>query len=61
MNPDNPPLPRHTPVVRCIVCTKKIGPSEEHVKTLHQGMQYIVCCVSCAEKFRKEPQLYTVT
>lgn len=57
---DVPFLPADEPTVRCKVCAKKMGPSEERVQILHQGLEYIVCCASCAEKFRREPQLYTV-
>jgi YHS domain-containing protein len=45
----------------CKVCAKKIGMSEERVGVWHHGSEYIVCSASCAEKFRSEPQLYTVT
>jgi YHS domain-containing protein len=54
-------FPTDEPTIRCKVCTKKIQPSEERTKVFHGGVEYIVCCPSCAEKFRREPQLYTVT
>lgn len=53
-------LPPEEPTVRCKVCAKKIGPAEERVQILHHGLEYVVCCASCAEKFRREPPLYTV-
>ena len=53
-------LPEEPPAVRCKVCTKRIVLAEERVKVLHHGVEYIVCCASCAEKFRREPELYTV-
>ena len=40
---------------------EKIGSSEERIKVFHDGLEYIVCCPSCADKFRTEPQLYTIT
>ena len=60
MTPEFSFLPTNEPTIRCKVCTKKIGPAEERTKVFYGGEEYIVCCPSCAEKFRREPQLYTV-
>jgi YHS domain-containing protein len=54
-------LPAVEATALCKVCAKKIGPSEERVRIWHHGSEYIVCCATCAEKFRSEPQLHIVT
>lgn len=47
------------PEPRCIVCTKRLHPDEERFSVSHAGNEYSVCCVSCSEKFRHDPALYT--
>ena len=61
MTPEFSFMPKEPALVRCKVCMKRMEPGEERVKVLHHGLEYIVCCPSCAEKFRREPELYTVT
>jgi YHS domain-containing protein len=61
MTPEFSFFPTDEPTIRCKVCMKRIGSSEERIKVFHDGSVYTVCCASCAEKFRNEPQLYTIT
>ena len=53
-------LPARQPML-CKVCTKHVQPHEEHWEVWHGDVKYTVCCPICAERFRKEPQLYLVT
>ncbi len=46
--------------LKCIVCSKQVRPGEGHLKVQHDEGRYVACCVSCVEKFQKEPLLYKV-
>lgn len=48
------------PESRCVVCTKALQPSDQQFSVHLSGMEYPVCCVSCSEKFGRNPSLYTV-
>ena len=49
------------PEPRCIVCLKTLHDGEERFSVYHAETEYSVCCVSCGEKFRRDPVLYTIT
>ena len=46
--------------VQCKVCTKPIGPNEQHMMVYYEGTYYVVCCASCAAKFESFPKQYLV-
>lgn len=44
--------------VRCLVCQKEIHASEERHEVHWRGGHYVVCCPSCAAKFRASPDIF---
>lgn len=48
------------PVPRCKVCDKRVVNGEEVFEVSHRGVEYVVCCPICAEKFREDPDAYAV-
>ena len=43
---------------RCIVCSKQIHAGEDYLSEFCESTNYVVCCASCAEKFRAHPKQY---
>lgn len=46
---------------RCKVCAKLVRAWEDHVNVFYAGTNHLVCCASCAAKFKAHPSQYLVS
>lgn len=43
---------------KCVVCAKQIHIGEQYWTEFYDNSNHVVCCASCAEKFRARPKQY---
>ena len=46
------------PPVHCAVCRKEIHQGEHRLEVPWRGGHYLVCCPSCAAKFKAAPEAH---